>query len=94
MLDEPFSALDAPTREDLQKLVIDLHGSSNLTYIIVTHDIEVAVVMGKKILVLGKGNNRQPNIIDNEKAGTPDYRFQPYFREKCEDLHKLLGSLL
>jgi len=51
-------------------------------------------VMGKKILVLGKGNNRQPNIIDNEKAGTTDYRFQPYFREKCEDLHKLLGSLL
>lgn len=94
MLDEPFSALDAPTRDDLQRFVFDIHEDAALTYIIVTHDIETAVGMGKKILVLNKGVNRNPQIIANESAGTVDYRFHMDFRGKCDELHKLLGTLL
>ena len=93
LLDEPLSALDAPTREDLQKFIITLHAESDLTYIIVTHDIEVAVVMGKKILVLQKGCNQEAQIMDNACAGLIDARMQGEFQQKCEDLRNLLGSM-
>jgi NitT/TauT family transport system ATP-binding protein len=93
LMDEPFSALDAPTREDLQKFIINLHREKDLTYVIVTHDIEVAVVMGQKILVLKKGCNQQARIVDNACTGVPDGRMQDGFLQQCADLRKLLGSL-
>jgi ABC-type nitrate/sulfonate/bicarbonate transport system ATPase subunit len=93
LMDEPFSALDAPTREDLQNFIINLHDRSNLTYIIVTHDIEVAVVMGRKILVLSKGCNQKAQIIDNACAGLMDSRMQDEFQHTCDGLRNLLGSL-
>ena len=93
LLDEPFSALDAPTREDLESLIINLHTSSNLTYIIVTHDIEVAVVMGKKILVLETGINRSVRVIDNKFGGSAEFRKHEAFHRKYEELRDLLGSL-
>jgi NitT/TauT family transport system ATP-binding protein len=94
ILDEPFSALDAPTREDLQNLVIDLHRSSSLTYIIVTHDIEVAAIMGRRILILNEGTNRHPRIIENNGAVNTDYRYHVEFRDTCENLHHILGDLV
>jgi NitT/TauT family transport system ATP-binding protein len=93
LMDEPFSALDAPTREDLQNFIINLHGKSDLTYVIVTHDIESAVVMGKKILVLEKGCNQESQIFDNACGGLTDSRIQSRFHQTCEDLRNLLGSL-
>ncbi len=93
LMDEPFSALDAPTREDLQKFIIDLHDSSDLTYVIVTHDIEVAVVMGKKILVLEKGCHQKARMIDNACAGLAAGSRQNEFQQTCEDIRQLLGSL-
>ena len=93
LMDEPFSALDAPTREDLQNFITTLHDESDLTYIIVTHDIEVAVVMGQKILVLQKSCNRQAQILDNACAGFTDGRMQGEFQQKCEELRNLLGAM-
>lgn len=94
LLDEPFSALDAPTREELQQLVLDLFMKSGLVYIIVTHDIEVAVAMGKRILILNKGTNTEAHIVGNHMAGTPDYRFHAGYRIKCDELRQLLGTRL
>jgi len=68
MLDEPFSALDAPTRQDLQKLILNLGEDGKLTIIIVTHDIEVAVTMGRRILALNLNGNRHARIIENSDA--------------------------
>jgi NitT/TauT family transport system ATP-binding protein len=93
LLDEPFSALDAPTREDLQKIVISLQQETDLSYILVTHDIEVAVVMGKRILALREGFNQTPRILENEFAGMVANRNQAAFQEKCEALRTLLGEL-
>ena len=93
LMDEPFSALDAPTREDLQNFIIDLHAATNLTYVIVTHDIEVAVVMGQKILVLAKGCNQKTRIIDNTCAGLTAGRRPDAFQQTCEGVRHLLGSL-
>jgi len=93
LLDEPFSALDAPTREDLERAIINLHQESNITCIIVTHDIEVAVLMGKKILTLHEGFNQTPLILENDCAAIIDNRNQAIFHDKCDELRKLLGAL-
>lgn len=93
LLDEPFSALDAPTREDLAKVVISLRKEMELTYIIVTHDIEVAVGMGQKILVLQDGLNSRPRVLENDCAGILDRRNDTKFQNKCGQLRQTLESL-
>ncbi|MBI5713611.1 MAG: ATP-binding cassette domain-containing protein, partial [Chloroflexi bacterium] len=54
LMDEPFAALDAPTRESLQALTLELRAEQHLTTIVVTHSIEEAAILGEKILLLGK----------------------------------------
>jgi sulfonate transport system ATP-binding protein len=52
LLDEPFSALDAFTRKDLQDHLLDLWTDTRPTLILVTHDVEEAVVMADRVLVM------------------------------------------
>ncbi len=93
LMDEPFSALDAAIREDLQKAMMAFHDESDLSHIIVTHDIEEAVFVGEKILLLKGEANRESRVIENDMAGLEDFRNQPKFRERCETLRELLGEL-
>lgn len=55
LLDEPLSALDPPTREDLQRELARLHGALGTTTIHVTHDFEEAVALGSRIAVMSAG---------------------------------------
>jgi sulfonate transport system ATP-binding protein len=52
LLDEPFSALDAFTRKDLQDHLLDLWADTRPTLVLVTHDVEEAVVMADRVLVM------------------------------------------
>lgn len=93
LMDEPFSALDAPIRKELQKVMNNFHIETGLTSITVTHDIEEAVILGSKILVLKPGVNRKPYIIDNDLAGKVDIDKGPHFMERCRELHHVMGDL-
>ena len=53
LLDEPFSALDAFTRADLQDHLLDLWADGRPTLVVVTHDVEEAVVLADRIVVMG-----------------------------------------
>jgi sulfonate transport system ATP-binding protein len=53
LLDEPFSALDAFTRADLQDHLLDLWADGKPTLIVVTHDVEEAVVLADRVVVMG-----------------------------------------
>ena len=94
LLDEPFSALDAPTREELEKVILGLQENEPLTIITVTHDIEAAVVMGRKILALGDGPNQQAQIIENDAECGIDFSRGDSFQKKCSELRRLLGQLV
>lgn len=50
--DEPFSALDAFTRKDLQDHLLDLSTDTRPTLVLVTHDVEEAVVLADRVLVM------------------------------------------
>ncbi len=52
LLDEPFSALDAFTRADLQDHLLDLWADAKPTLLIVTHDVEEAIVLADRIMVM------------------------------------------
>ena len=92
LMDEPFSALDAPIREELQKVMNRFHLESGLTSVTVTHDIEEAVVLGEKILVLGSTSHSNPLIIDNPLSGNLDRRNDPDFVSQCAALRSLLAG--
>lgn len=90
LMDEPFGALDALTREDLQRLTLELRAERHLTTIIVTHNIDEAVFMGQKILVLAQPPTTEPVIVDNPEAGTAGYRQQELFFNRCNRLRRML----
>ena len=52
LLDEPFSALDAFTRRDLQDHLLDLWADTRPTLVLVTHDVDEAVVLADRVLVM------------------------------------------
>src|SRR5579884_1121091 len=52
LLDEPFSALDAFTRGDLQDHLLDLWADAKPTLIVVTHDVEEAIVLADRVMVM------------------------------------------
>ena len=91
LMDEPFSALDAPTRENLQNLTLDLCGEQNLTLVVVTHAIEEAAVLGEKILLLSPPPNREAVIIDNPGARQKSYRETNVYQSTCRLLRQRLG---
>jgi sulfonate transport system ATP-binding protein len=67
LLDEPFSALDAFTRADLQDHLLDLWADGRPTLVLVTHDVEEAVALADRIVVMG----RPGRVIAEVAAGLP-----------------------
>ena len=67
LLDEPFSALDAATRAGLQSWLLGLRADLGLTIVLVTHDIDEAVTLGDRIVLLG-----EPGQPLTEYAGAPE----------------------
>lgn len=55
LMDEPFAALDAMTRRDLQNELIKLAQDSSCTFIFITHNIQEAIILGSRIMVFAKG---------------------------------------
>jgi sulfonate transport system ATP-binding protein len=56
LLDEPFSALDALTRITMHRLVLDLWSRHGLGVLLVTHDVDEALLLADRVLVLGDGH--------------------------------------
>lgn len=93
LMDEPFGSLDAPTRENLQELVLRLWQEQELTLVIVTHTIEEAAALGRKILVLKQPPNTSAETIDNPGITNPDFRNSLDFSELCKSLRgRMEGS--
>ncbi len=88
LMDEPFSSLDAVTREDLQNLTLSLCAEKQLTLVVVTHAIEEAVVLGKRILLLGDAPTHSARIFENPAAGMDGHRESKDYQELCNLLRR------
>lgn len=69
LMDEPFGAIDAITRTQLQKKIKAIHEQTGVTIVFVTHDINEAIHLGNKVVIMEKGKIDQydtpENIIDH-----------------------------
>ncbi|MDO5493199.1 MAG: ABC transporter ATP-binding protein [Nesterenkonia sp.] len=73
LMDEPFAAVDAQTRADLEDLVRDLWHRLGITLLFVTHDIDESIYLGQRVLVLSA---RPTVILEDVKVDLPDDRDQ------------------
>jgi NitT/TauT family transport system ATP-binding protein len=84
LMDEPFAAVDAQTRADLEDLMLRLWTELDLTVIFVTHDIDEAVYLGQRVLVLSSSPTRILDDVPINIAGPRSQattRIEPGFAE-------------
>ena len=62
LMDEPFSALDYFTRNQLQNEIVKIHQKTKMGVIFVTHNIDEAILIGKKIIIFNNRNYKEFNI--------------------------------
>jgi NitT/TauT family transport system ATP-binding protein len=93
LMDEPFSSLDTFAREKLQDILIKIWQANQLTIIIVTHNIEEAVFLGKKIIVLSGRPASIKTIIENPDAEKLSYRTADSFFATCKMVRKMVEAI-
>jgi NitT/TauT family transport system ATP-binding protein len=106
-MDEAASSLDALAREDLQDLILDLWRENRMTLVLVTHSIEEAVVLGRRILIMDSGGGVSPftNPVqaDGTESGTQAGtaagttfrpREHPAYGEACLALRRRLAKVI
>ena len=71
LMDEPFGALDAQTREEMQHLLIELQAQHNCIIVFVTHDVEEALLLGDRVIVL---STKPATIAENFEISEPKPR--------------------
>ncbi len=88
LLDEPFGALDEETRRALQEVLLRIHERRRMTVVFVTHNIEEALLLGNRIVVLGGGR-----IVAEERVRLPRPRdrLSPEFTEALIRLRRVIG---
>jgi sulfonate transport system ATP-binding protein len=94
LLDEPFSALDALTRADLQEHLLDLWADTRPTLILVTHDVDEAVVLADRIMVMRPRPGRIFRTINADVARPRNRQSEDFARIKDEVLAALDHSLV
>jgi len=91
LMDEPFASLDAVIRADLQRLTLELCTENRITLVIVTHNIEEAVAMGRKILLLNEPPNQQARVFNNPTSEEDGHRESREYHSLCQTLRKELS---
>jgi len=94
-MDEPFSALDAITRRRLQGELIELRQRTDAAIVFVTHDIDEAVLLADRIMVLGGHDAGAPaRVIATLEVNLPmqDRRDTPAFAERVQRVEALIGA--
>lgn len=74
LMDEPFSSLDAITREKLQSTLLSMWRRTNIPYVLVTHSVEEAVFLGARIMLVSGRPAEVREVFDNPGFGSPDHR--------------------
>lgn len=93
LMDEPFGALDALTRQSLQDELLRICREQGVTAIFITHDLEEAIYLGDRVLVLSANPG---DIIDQIDVDLPSPRDQLTTKEHPNFLayrHRLFGQL-
>ncbi|MCQ4630623.1 ABC transporter ATP-binding protein [Shinella sp. CPCC 100929] len=90
LLDEPLGALDAMTKISMQQELTRIWRDEDVTTILVTHDLEEAIYLADRILILPREKNAEPRLIEIDLPRPRD-RSSPEFVRHREELLRLFG---
>jgi len=92
LMDEPFGALDAQTREEMQRLLVELYNACPCLVIFVTHDVTEALVLGDRVIVL---STQPARIADDFRIEVPRPRSSAWQRstEAVQLQERILAQL-
>ena len=91
-LDEPFSALDAITREELQDDLLRLCELHHMTVLFVTHDISEAVYLSDRIAVMDNGRIIYDLPVSLQNRHTPEFRYSGQFNKLCLEIRTAISG--
>jgi len=91
LLDEPFSALDIQLRRRLQKFLLNIWQETHATMVLVTHDVEEAILLGQKLIVVG---GQPGQIIEAADISAPVFsdRYDRQFLDLQQHLERVVGE--
>jgi NitT/TauT family transport system ATP-binding protein len=94
LMDEPFSGLDAMTKELMQEMLLDIWDDENRTVLFITHDVEEAIFLADRVVVMTARPGQVKGIIDVELDRPRDFevlttdRFTQYKDRALELIHE------
>lgn len=92
LMDEPFSALDAITREELQELFLNIWKEHNVTTVFITHSVDEALYLGSKIVVFSPAPGRILEVLDNPCFQLDNLRSREEYYDMSMRLRKILDK--
>jgi NitT/TauT family transport system ATP-binding protein len=94
LMDEPFGALDAQTRESLQAELLEIHARTKKTILFVTHDLDEAVLIADRIVVMHNGQVQEiVNVpLTRPRADLSIVRGLPEFSETRYKIWRMLHA--
>ncbi len=93
LMDEPFAALDAQTRDGLQDELLRIWERTGKTIVFITHGIEEAVYLGQRVAVMTSRPGRIKQVVDvplTARSATEDLRSDPEFARYRHEIWSLL----
>ena len=95
LLDEPFGALDLQIRESMQEFLYQLWERSGLTALLITHDLEEALLLAKRVHIMAPRPGRIVRTVeaDLDRSNLAHLRVSPPFLELREELVNTLRNL-
>ncbi|HWQ31137.1 MAG TPA: ABC transporter ATP-binding protein [Negativicutes bacterium] len=92
LMDEPFGSLDAMTRNKMQSLLLEIWRKTGVTIAFVTHDVQEAIILGDRIILMDKNPGRIHNILQNQLERPRDIG-SPGFAQMYDKTYGMLEGL-
>lgn len=82
LMDEPFGALDAQTRLDMQQLLVSVWETRRMTVLFVTHDVDEALLLADRVVLLSPRPATVVDVIEIDEPRSPDAAFTEAYQRR------------
>ncbi|MFI1465433.1 ABC transporter ATP-binding protein [Nocardia carnea] len=91
LMDEPFGALDAQTRLDMQQLLISVWKQTEMTILFVTHDVDEALLLADRVVLLTHRPATVAEVITIDRPRDPQAQFGESYQRRRQSILEFLG---
>ena len=90
LMDEPFGALDAQTRLEMQQLLMSVWETQKMTILFVTHDVDEALLLADRVVLLSHRPATVADIITIDKPRSPETQFEEIYQRRRRGILEFL----